>query len=105
MNNIENKIINLLNELLEIDPGSIHSLLCTRVPCSEKLIEHPSFEVTGQPFNNEMNYYYGLFNILNYLLEDSRIGIEWEQSELLTKEGVNYNQPSKFILIPKIESD
>jgi len=58
------KVIDYLNELLEIDPAAIEDLVKTRVPCSNALSWHPTVQVVG---GGECPAMVGLLGIINGL--------------------------------------
>ena len=42
---ILNNTIEILEEALDADPGALHALMCNRVPCNDKLGDHPHITV------------------------------------------------------------
>ena len=74
MNNRElaEKIINYLNELVELDPQLMYDLVHTRMPCRLKATEHPDavFVPIGNPDIVKLTgkkYSLGLLGLLNGL--------------------------------------
>lgn len=60
------KIINYLNELLEVDATAVESLVSNRVPCNEAMANHPTVSVSGRG----EDYSVGLLGFLNGLCRD-----------------------------------
>ncbi len=42
-------VIQTLNEAFEADPNAINALITMRVPCNQKLADHPTIQVGGNP--------------------------------------------------------
>lgn len=42
------RIVNFMNELLQLDRNAIVNLINTRMVCNKELAEHPTVQVTGQ---------------------------------------------------------
>lgn len=40
--------IDILNEMLALDPTATHLLVETRVPCNDQLEQHPSIQIGGE---------------------------------------------------------
>jgi hypothetical protein len=57
------KIVAYLNDLCELDRPAIGALLANRVPCNEKLADHPSCQVITQ----HGGWHVGLLGLLNGL--------------------------------------
>ena len=57
------KIVALLNELLEMDRPAIAVLIANRIPCNQKLADHPTVQVISQ----HGGYHMGLLGLLNGL--------------------------------------
>jgi len=57
------EVINFFNELINIDKSAIAALIANRVPCNERLANHPTVQVGKQ---NE-GYDVGMLGILNGL--------------------------------------
>jgi len=57
------EVIAFLNELLEIDRPAIAALIANRVPCNERMLEHPTVQVQPQ----HGGYHVGMLGILNGL--------------------------------------
>lgn len=52
-------MVNLLNEVMELDPKAMNNLIQTRVICNEKLAEHPTIQVGAfKPGTDEFNQDY-----------------------------------------------
>lgn len=60
------KVVNLLNELNKADPRVLKKLIEYRVPCNEKVADHPTVQVS--PEGDE--YVVGLLGILNGLFDE-----------------------------------
>lgn len=54
-------VIEVLNEALLIDPEAIQSLLAIRVPCNQKLADHPTIQV----MERNGKYTVGVLGLLN----------------------------------------
>ncbi len=67
MNNIElaNKIVNFLNELLQVDKEAIEVLIDRRVKVNEQLLNHPTVQVSSEDGKTGS---VGLLGILNGLV-------------------------------------
>lgn len=57
------KIVDFLNELLEIDRPAIAALIANRVPCNQRMADHPTVQVGAQ----HGGFHVGLLGILNGL--------------------------------------
>ncbi len=55
------RVIDLLNELVKLDPEAAHALMEYRVPCNEALGDHPSIQVV----QGESGLVVGLLGVLN----------------------------------------
>jgi len=55
------KIINILNELLELDRPAVGALIANRVPCNQDFANHPN--VLVWPQNN--GFHIGILGLLN----------------------------------------
>jgi hypothetical protein len=80
---MKEEIIALLNEINELDPSVLPALIEHRVPCNQKLADHPTVQV-GKTSDG---YEVGLLGILNGLCgvkEDSTgyIGARYKDEEL-----------------------
>jgi hypothetical protein len=95
-------IVNFMNELLEYDKNAIACLIANRVPCNEKLSDHPTVQVMRQ---ND-GYTVGLLGILNGLIGcdnnfQGYIGFEFQPDE----ESSFRTSLSRFIVMePKNET-
>lgn len=75
------KILQVLNEAYLADPQAIHALVCNRVPCNEKLANHPTIQVQINPVFNEEVYIVGLLGIINGITEiltGERVAASWD---------------------------
>lgn len=61
------QIVARLNSMLEADRPAMAALLANRVPCNEKLADHPTCQVMMQ----HGGFYVGLLGVLNGLLGES----------------------------------
>lgn len=59
-------IIRFLNELYQLDPEAIEKLVETRVPCNDKLADHPTVQVSLDPVTKQSTV--GLLGIMNGLV-------------------------------------
>ena len=62
------RIVDFLQEIIEVDPEGVSALVAARVSCSEAMRDHPSVQVDGESMT------WGLMGFLNGLagpLEDS----------------------------------
>jgi len=58
-----NRIVNFLNELLEIDPAAVSALIAARVPCNQFLADHPTVQIGEE----RGEFRVGLLGLLNGL--------------------------------------
>lgn len=77
-------VIKFLNEAFEADPVAIHAMICHKMPCNDKLKNHPSIQVdlssvTDTPYYN-VNFMGILNGILDPLINDF-VQIKWEEVE------------------------
>ena len=78
------KVVDFLNELLEIDPTTINSLFSMRFPCNKKIRFHETVQVG---MLNKTVPIVGMIGILNGMFgADSdgygKIGINYKESEI-----------------------
>jgi len=76
---IQNVIISL-NQACEDDPIAIHSLICNRVPCNEKLVDHPHIVVTDSKVTK--GFHVGALGLINGVLGSlnlPHIAIKWTE--------------------------
>lgn len=66
-------IVDMLNEILAIDPVALSELGRLSVPCNKKLAEHPTVQVRATAGKHD--YRVGLLGILNGVLSKSSPGI------------------------------
>ena len=57
-------VVNLLNEVLALDPKAMNSLMIQRVPCNPALAEHPSVQVG---IDGGGGYCFGVLGLFNGL--------------------------------------
>jgi hypothetical protein len=57
------RVIALLNEMIEADPAAVGLLVRRRVPCNEALATHPTIQAGGEVGSGEV----GLLGVLNGL--------------------------------------
>jgi len=62
------KYITVLNEAYDADPAAIHALLLNRIPCNEKLANHPTIQVTEETVPKQTYYSVGVLGLLNGLI-------------------------------------
>jgi len=55
------KVIDYLNELLELDRPAVAALIANRIPCNREMADHPSVQVSSQ----HGGYHVGMLGILN----------------------------------------
>ena len=80
-------IIDVLNEMLKLDPVATRSLIATRTSCNEKLADHPSIQVASS-HDRQWNMNIGLIGIINgFFKNNNPIGYV-----------IDYNGVEKFIL-------
>ncbi len=58
-----NRIVTLLNELIELDKPAVAALIANRVPCSESMALHPTVQVATQ----HGGFHVGWLGVLNGL--------------------------------------
>lgn len=83
----------ILNEAYAADPAAMHALVVNRVPCNQKLADHPSVQVgTNNMVNKHVTrpaYVVGMMGVLNGVIEPltgKRIALQF--SDRGTKTGV-----------------
>lgn len=102
------QIVDLLNEAYKADPSAMHALIANRVPCTDKLRDHPTIEVDdcGTPGYPKV----GLLGILNGItrIDGVSIASKWddvpdtrEPLEGFIKEGKTRAKFVGFVLLPK----
>ncbi len=72
--------VRILNEAFELDPAAVHALLCNRVPCNERLADHPTIQVSENPVLSDGSCHVGMLGILNGVCEaltGRRIAARW----------------------------
>ena len=57
------RCVDLLNEMIEVDPGAVNELVNARVRCNDRLADHPSVQVGASGEAYEV----GLIGVLNGL--------------------------------------
>ena len=60
------RVVNLLNEALELDPDALHRLCEFRTPCNDALATHPTIQ--AGPIDGDPADRVGLIGILNGLV-------------------------------------
>jgi hypothetical protein len=99
MPNIDpNIVINFLNELVKVDKEAVKNLVETRVPCSEKLTEHPTVQVLVD--ENGQNPKIGIMGILNGL-----IGVHESGYGYIAAVYNDYDGFEGFEIPPQVRSD
>lgn len=63
---LADRIIELMNDALKLDPRAITDLICHRVPCNEALAEHPTIQV-GRLDRRPDEILVGMLGVLNGL--------------------------------------
>jgi hypothetical protein len=66
-----NAALKALNSAYDDDPSALHALICNRVPCNEKLANHPTVQVSVNELTNTPNptYVVGMLGIINGILD------------------------------------
>lgn len=67
---ITDRVLTLLNELVQLDKPAIAALIANRVPCNIQLADHPIVQVSAQ----HGGYHVGLLGILNGLCKTNDEG-------------------------------
>lgn len=67
------RIVDLLNELLVLEPSATNNLMLWHARCSEALLAHPTIQVSGG-FGDEPRYSVGIMGILNGLVGKDQDG-------------------------------
>lgn len=89
------KIVDMLNGVLETDKPAIAALMSNRVPCTETLADHPTIQVVEQ----DDGFHVGLLGILNGLCGIYPDG--YGPIQLVSKEvdGQHWNDLSHFEVV------
>lgn len=61
-------IADLLNSMFLADPAAMYALVSNRVPCNEKLADHPFAETIKVPLVDHEQYQIGLLGVINCLM-------------------------------------
>ena len=56
------QMIDLLNDVLKIDPEALQTLLAKRVPCNKELADHPTVQIRDEGDNKYSMSLLGLLN-------------------------------------------
>jgi hypothetical protein len=78
---VEN-VVNLLNELIELDPDAVTALVNARVPCNARVASHPTVQVGVV---DDGGYRVGPLGLLNGLFKTTKHG--WGQITLVFEDG------------------
>ena len=63
---VQQRIVDLLNEVNSIDPQAMLAIVSHRVPCNQNLADHPTVQVSK-------NHAVGFLGIVNGLFGDNKI--------------------------------
>lgn len=89
---VKEEIVELLNELLETDRAAIAALTANRVPCNQKIADHPTVQVASQ---ND-GYTLGMIGLLNGIC-DGRLMAEFEEDP---NQPLGFKKLVRFSLAP-----
>ena len=64
------RIVDYLNELLELDPQAVDAMVKVRIPCKETLVHHPTCQTSAHYDGHRV----GLLSVLNGLCGVNRDG-------------------------------
>lgn len=81
---IFNIFVDVLNSAFNADPAAIHALICNRVPCNEKLAEHPTVLVHVNDLTEPESYAVGLIGIINGICTEitgSKVAVRFSDKE------------------------
>ena len=74
-----NDAINLLNEIFKNDSTAMWSLMCTKVPANQQLVNHPKIICDLQPVIK--SYTLGVLGILNTLFAPEIIEVTFSEGD------------------------
>lgn len=80
-NSLMQAVLGCLNSALKADPAAIHALVCNRVPCNQKLVDHPHVVVGLSQATGTHDV--GAIGLLNGVLTSvglDRIAQNWEET-------------------------
>lgn len=85
-------VIRVLNEMVEADRAAAAALIANRVPCNEKLANHPSIQVSAQ----HGGFHVGLLGVLNGLFGTYEDGMGPIAAFFVEVDGQNFHDLQKF---------
>jgi hypothetical protein len=96
------QVVDLLNDAFRRDPKAMHSLMCNRVPCDERLVDHPTIQVDQIPIKLEpVEYCVGCLGLINGIVEtltEGRVAMLWSEPDLTGQRWLRgfcvYRQPT-----------
>lgn len=80
------KVLECLNEAFKNDPDAVHALICNRVPCNQKLADHPTVQVGQNPCIENGTWTVGMLGFINGILgaiEIPLVAAKWEDGRLI----------------------
>ena|ERR1035437_6340051 len=66
-----NAALKALNSAYDDDPSALHALICNRVPCNEKLANHPTVQVSVNEATLTPTFTVSVLGLLNGILRPS----------------------------------
>jgi hypothetical protein len=76
------KVLECLNIAFENDPNAVHALIANRVPCNERLADHPTVEVAASNVEG-LHFNVGALGLINGVLVAlglPKVAMVWDHS-------------------------